>query len=124
MPITQRQASKAIDHLNLPGPADRRFALAIVRAVETYERLARQSTPRLSEVRRELEHLADANVRQTAERLTSLSEEAMTWLGIEPDAPSGDPPSTIRRWLSSLPEPRQRRAGSGNLNIGISGVSA
>jgi len=108
MPITQTQASKAIDHLDLPGPADQRFALAIIRAVETYERLSRQPTPRLSEVRRELEHLADANVRQTAERLTGISEEAMTWLGIEPDAPTGACPSTIRRWLSSLSEPRQR----------------
>jgi len=110
MPITQKQASEAINHLNLPGPAHRRFALAIVRAAETYKRLVQQSTPRLSEVRRELEDLADASVRQTAERLTSLSEEAMTWLGIEPDAPSGDPPSTIRRWLSSLSEPRQQRS--------------
>src|SRR5690349_17118541 len=108
MPITQTQASGVINHLNLPGPANRRFALAIVKVAETHERLVQQSIPRLSEVRREFEDLADASVRQTAERLTSLSEEAMTWLGIEPDAPTGACPSTIRRWLSGLSEPRQR----------------
>ena len=55
------------------------------------------------------EDLADASVRQTAERLTSLSEEAMTWLGIQPDAPIRRvPPTTIRRWLSSLSDPWQR----------------
>src|SRR3954468_21242033 len=100
MAITQKQASEAINRLNLPGPAHRRFALAIVKVAETHERLVQQSTPRLSEVRRELEDLADTSVRQIAERLTGLSDEALMWLGVEPDAPSGVPPSMIRRWLS------------------------